>query len=125
MRHIAEILGEYAHRNRRALAVIPNEAHPERGGYPQTRRAAMTRSPKVLVVEDEQDIAALVKHTLERGGEAQVQTVASGDVAIRVALEDPPDLVILDLNLPVLNGGEVCRILRGRAETAAIPIIML
>src|SRR5947208_10112189 len=98
--------------------------HPEPGGNP-ARRSPMNRAPKVLVVEDEQDIAALVKHTLERGGEAQVQTVASGDVALRVALEDPPDLVILDLNLPVLSGGEVCRILRGRAETARIPIIML
>ena len=85
----------------------------------------MSRAPRVLVVEDEQDIATLVKHTLERSGEAQVQTVASGDVAIRVALEEPPDLIILDLNLPVLSGSEVCRILRGRTETARVPIIML
>ena len=89
------------------------------------RRPGTSRAPRVLVVEDEQDIAALVKHTLERGGEAQVELVASGDVAIRVAIEDPPDLVILDLNLPVLSGNEVCRILRARAETAAVPIIML
>jgi len=85
----------------------------------------MSRAPRVLVVEDEQDIATLVKHTLERSGEAQVQTAASGDVAIRVALEEPPDLIILDLNLPVLSGSEVCRILRGRTETARVPIIML
>ena len=85
----------------------------------------MNRPPRVLVVEDEHDIAALVKHTLERGGEAQVELVGSGDAAIRVATEDPPDLVILDLNLPVLSGGEVCRILRARPETANVPIIML
>jgi len=85
----------------------------------------MSSVPRVLVVEDEHDIAALVKHTLERGGEAQVELVASGDVAIRVATEDPPDLVILDLNLPVLSGSEVCRILRARPETASVPIIML
>jgi DNA-binding response OmpR family regulator len=88
-------------------------------------KAIVNRSPRVLVVEDEHDIAELVKHTLERSGEAQVQTVASGDVAIRVALEEPPDLIILDLNLPVLSGSEVCRILRGRTETARVPIIML
>jgi DNA-binding response OmpR family regulator len=85
----------------------------------------MSRPPRVLVVEDEYDIATLVKHTLERGGEAQVQTVASGDVAIRVALEEVPDLIILDLNLPGISGDEVCRILRARAETTRIPIIML
>jgi len=103
--------------------LIPNEADPV--GNSRSRRPGTSRAPRVLVVEDEQDIAALVKHTLERGGEARVELVASGDVAIRVAIEDPPDLVILDLNLPVLSGGEVCRILRARAETATVPIIML
>ena len=85
----------------------------------------MTRAPRVLVVEDEQDIAALIKHALERSGDAQVDIVGSGDAAVRVATAQPPDLLILDLNLPVLSGSEVCRILRGRPETAAIPIIML
>jgi DNA-binding response OmpR family regulator len=85
----------------------------------------MTRTPRVLVVEDEYDIAVLVKHALERAGDAQVELVASGDVAIRVATEDPPDLVILDLNLPVLSGVEVCRVLRARPETAQVAIIML
>ena len=85
----------------------------------------MTRTPRVLVVEDEYDIAVLVKHALERAGDAQVELVASGDVAIRVATEDPPDLVILDLNLPVLSGVEVCRVLRARPETANVAIIML
>ena len=85
----------------------------------------MTRTPRVLVVEDEYDIAVLVKHALERAGDAQVELVASGDVAIRVATEDPPDIVILDLNLPVLSGVEVCRVLRARPETANVAIIML
>ncbi|MBW8868432.1 MAG: response regulator, partial [Acidobacteria bacterium] len=107
------------------LSLIPHEAFPDRAGTPPPRRSGMTRTPRVLVVEDEHDIAALVKHTLERSGDAQVQTVASGDVALRVAMEEPPDLIILDLNLPVLSGSEVCRILRARTETARIPIIML
>ena len=88
-------------------------------------RPGLGRPARVLVVEDEHDIAALVKHTLERGGEAEVELVASGDAAIRAATQSPPDLVILDLNLPVLSGGEVCRILRARPETAGVPIIML
>jgi DNA-binding response OmpR family regulator len=80
---------------------------------------------RVLVVEDEQDIAGLIKHTLERGGEAQVDIVSSGEAALKAVNEEPPDLVILDLNLPILGGLEVCRILRGRQATARVPIIML
>ena len=85
----------------------------------------MAPPPRVLVVEDEHDIAALIKHALERGGDAEVEIAGSGDTALRAAADIPPDLVILDLNLPVLSGTEVCRILRGRPATAATPIIML
>jgi DNA-binding response OmpR family regulator len=81
--------------------------------------------PRVLVVEDEQDIAALIKHTLERSGDASVEIVGRGDEALRSIAGRPPDLVILDLNLPVVSGDEVCRILRQRAETKLMPIIML
>jgi DNA-binding response OmpR family regulator len=81
--------------------------------------------PRVLVVEDEQDIAALIKHTLERSGDASVVTVGCGDEALRAIADRAPDLVILDLNLPVLSGSDVCRLLRQRPATAGIPIIML
>ena len=87
--------------------------------------APMNRVPRVLVVEDEQDIAGLIKHALERSGDARVEIVGSGDAALRAVTEQTPDLVILDLNLPVLSGTEVCRILRGRPTTANVPIIML
>ena len=85
----------------------------------------MSRVHRVLVVEDEQDIAALIKHALERSGDAQVSIVGSGDTALRAIAETAPDLVILDINLPVISGTEVCRVVRARAETAMIPIIML
>ena len=85
----------------------------------------MSRVPRVLVVEDEQDIAALIKHALERSGDAQVEVVSSGDTALRAVRDTAPDLVILDINLPVLNGTDVCRIMRGNADTAQTPIIML
>ena len=81
--------------------------------------------PRVLVVEDEQDIAGLIKHTLERSGDATVETVGRGDEALRIIAADVPDLVILDLNLPVLSGDEICRMLRQRPETAQLPVIML
>jgi DNA-binding response OmpR family regulator len=79
----------------------------------------------VLVVDDEQDIAGLIKHTLEKGGELEVELVATGDEALKAVNERTPDLIVLDLNLPVLSGLEVCRILRSRAATARVPIIML
>ena len=80
---------------------------------------------RVLVVEDETDIAGLIKHTLERGGDSVVEIAPSGDQALKLASEQPPDLIILDLNLPVLGGLEVCRLLRTRPGTAKTPIIML
>ncbi len=97
------------------------------GTRPITRPVPVPRAGRrrVLVVDDEQDIADLVKHTLERGGDIEVETAASGDAALKAATEQPPDLVVLDLNLPVLSGLEVCRILRQRPATATVPIIML
>jgi two-component system alkaline phosphatase synthesis response regulator PhoP len=89
-----------------------------------TQPSAATRT-RVLIVEDEQDIAGLVKHTLERIGGLHVEVVQSGDAALRMVTENPPDLILLDLNLPVLSGLEVCRILRSRPATAHVPIIML
>jgi DNA-binding response OmpR family regulator len=80
---------------------------------------------RVLIVEDEQDIAGLIKHTLERGGETEAQIVGSGDAALKAVTERVPDLIILDLNLPVVGGLEVCRILRSRADVPHVPIIML
>ncbi len=80
---------------------------------------------RVLIVEDEKDIAGLIKHTLERGGDAEAEIVGSGDAALKAVADNPPDLVILDLNLPVLNGLEVCRILRSRSDAKHLPIIML
>jgi DNA-binding response OmpR family regulator len=80
---------------------------------------------RVLVVEDEQDIAGLIKHTLEKSGEIEADIVHTGDAALKAVAERSPDLVLLDLNLPVLSGLEVCRILRSRPDTAHVPIIML
>ena len=80
---------------------------------------------RVLIVEDEQDIAALIKHTLERTADADADIVGSGDAALKAVADRTPDLIILDLNLPVVNGVEVCRILRSRADARRVPILML
>src|SRR5262245_41963094 len=91
-------------------------------------RASGQRTPgktRVLVVEDEQDIADLIKHTLERGGDLAVDIVARGDEALKDAADNPPELILLDLNLPGLSGLDVCRLLRTRPATKGVPIIML
>ena len=80
---------------------------------------------RVLIVEDERDIAALIKHTLERSGDAEADIVSSGEAALQAVAARAPDLVILDLNLPVLGGLDVCRILRARPDAKTLPIIML
>ena len=85
----------------------------------------MMQRHRVLIVEDEHDIASLIKHTLERGGDAAADIVGSGDAALKAISERTPDLVILDLNLPVVGGLEVCRMLRSRSDAKHVPIIML
>lgn len=84
-----------------------------------------SREARILVVEDDEDIAGLIKHTLERSGEIAVELVASGDAALKAVASEIPDAIVLDLNLPILSGLEVCRVLRARANTATIPILMV
>jgi phosphate regulon transcriptional regulator PhoB len=78
----------------------------------------------VLVVEDEPDIRNLIVHHLTRDG-FRCRTAASGPEALARIRTAAPDLVVLDLMLPELNGLEVCRRLRADPATTAIPIIML
>lgn len=84
-----------------------------------------TPAPRVLVVDDEIDLANLIKHALERAKDAVVEIATSGDAALESVRAQPPDLVILDLNLPVIDGNDVCRRIRARPATATLPIIML
>jgi DNA-binding response OmpR family regulator len=76
---------------------------------------------KVLIVDDEPTLVATVKYNLEREG-YQVVTAADGESGLSVARAERPDLIILDLMLPGLDGFEVCRILR---REMAVPILML
>jgi phosphate regulon transcriptional regulator PhoB len=78
----------------------------------------------VLVVDDEADLRALVVHHLEREGFA-CRTAGNGADALREARHRLPDLIVLDLMLPGVDGLEVCRRLRAEPATASVPIIML
>jgi len=79
---------------------------------------------RVLIVEDDGDIAALIAHYVEKAGYA-AERVSDGVQALTRARETAPDLVILDLMLPGLNGLEVCKALRADNRTAALPVLML
>lgn len=83
-----------------------------------------TNHKKILIVEDEQDILQLVKHYLEKEGFRPV-TAMSGLEALKKVKEDKPDLVVLDLMLPEMDGLEVCKRLRSVPDTAMLPILML
>ena len=81
-------------------------------------------SHHVLVVDDEPDITALVAYHLAKAG-YQVATAASGPEAIRLAEDQAPDLVVLDLMLPGLSGYEVLEALRRRPQTQDLGVILL
>jgi DNA-binding response OmpR family regulator len=78
----------------------------------------------VLVVEDERDVAELIRYNLGKEGYDVVVT-ASGTDAVKQARETRPDLVLLDIMVPHLNGWEVCRRLKQDSETRGIPVIMV
>jgi two-component system, OmpR family, alkaline phosphatase synthesis response regulator PhoP len=78
----------------------------------------------VLVVEDEEDIRELVSYNLLKEG-YQVAGVASGEDALAAVEAKPPDLVLLDLMLPALDGLTVCRKLKSNPATETIPLVML
>ena len=79
---------------------------------------------RVLIVDDDPDIQRLVSYNLSQAG-FQVSTAATGLTGLQAVQNHQPDLIILDLMLPDLDGLEVCRTLRQREDSRLIPIIML
>src|SRR5688572_24972971 len=79
---------------------------------------------QILVVEDDPDIAELIRHYLERAGHS-VECLSSGAAVMPRLRHDIPELVVLDLMLPELDGLMVCQAMRTEPRTAAIPIIMV
>ncbi|MFP3939369.1 MAG: response regulator [Thermoanaerobaculia bacterium] len=78
----------------------------------------------VLIVEDDPDILELLQYNLQRDGFRTI-VARTGEDGIRVASAEQPDLILLDLMLPGMQGLEVCRLLRERPRTRATPIIMV
>jgi two-component system alkaline phosphatase synthesis response regulator PhoP len=87
-------------------------------------RSGTQRLGRVLVVEDEPDVAELIRFNLTKEG-WDVTAAANGTDALRRARESRPDIILLDIMVPQLNGWEICRRLKQDPETAQIPVIMV
>ncbi|NIP25547.1 MAG: response regulator [Phycisphaerae bacterium] len=79
---------------------------------------------KILIVEDDRDIVEMVEYNLQEEGYVTVSAL-NGEDGVRLAGSEQPDLIILDIMLPVIDGFEVCRTLKGDDKTSQIPIIIL
>jgi len=80
--------------------------------------------PRILIVEDEPSQVALLRYNLTQQG-FELRIATDGETGLQAAIEDPPDLVLLDWMLPKLSGIEICRQLRRHKETRGVRIIML
>jgi two-component system, OmpR family, alkaline phosphatase synthesis response regulator PhoP len=90
----------------------------------RNRDSQKPAKPRVLVVDDEDDLLELVRYNLAKDG-YEVECVGSGEQALLSARTNPPDLVVLDLMLPAVDGLEVCRRLKADAKTRDVLIVML
>jgi two-component system phosphate regulon response regulator PhoB len=79
---------------------------------------------RVLIVDDDPDIVRLVSYNLSHAG-YEVQTASTGRQALELVQKQPPDLIVLDLMLPDVDGMEVCRSIRQHDPSRRIPILML
>ncbi len=80
--------------------------------------------PRILIIEDERGLTEVLTYNLQREG-YETMTAHDGAEGLRKAQTHPPDLVLLDLMLPGMDGLEVCRQLRASKQTARVPIVML
>ena len=83
------------------------------------------RRKKILIIEDEPDVIQMLQRQLERAGDYTTSAASDGQSGIGEARAQAPDLIVLDLMLPVMSGLEVCRVLKSDAKTRNIPIVML
>ena len=79
---------------------------------------------RILLVDDSPSVTFMVKRMLVEGG-YEVMTATDGEGALRLAIQEQPSLILLDVILPKLNGFEVCRQLKATPQTAHIPVVMI
>ena len=93
-------------------------------GVAQLAQRKLNMVSKILIVEDEPDIVELLAYHLNQA-EFETEAVSNGRTALNQIKANPPDLILLDLLLPEVNGLEICRLLKQNASTAGIPVIIL
>ncbi len=81
--------------------------------------------PDILVVDDESDIVDILKYNLEKENEYTVHAAYNGTEALAIAKKEKPDLILLDIMMPGMNGFEICKNLKSEPETKRIPVIFL
>jgi CheY-like chemotaxis protein len=81
--------------------------------------------PTILCVEDNDDNVALLKTWLELEGDLEITVATDGEQGVQIATRDAPDLVLMDLFLPVIDGYEAIRLLKQNPATRRIPVIAL
>lgn len=91
---------------------------------PKPRSPSDQPKPRILVVDDEEDLLELVRYNLAKEGFV-VDCVGSGEEALKAVRRQVPDLLVLDLMLPAVDGLEVCRRLKADPKTRDLPILML
>ncbi len=82
-------------------------------------------SDKILVVEDDPSIRRVIVLALKSGGYVKIEEATTGDAALEAAFRFHPDLILLDIMLPCMDGISVCRAIRKNPETASSAILML
>jgi threonine synthase len=118
------ILGKGWARN----VVLPSqvmEEVPEEGLLAALNRVAVERFPKILIVDDHPDARRLIRRILQSQGNYQISEAENGKDALSLARLELPDLIILDLMMPELDGFSVLDALKAEPETASIPVIVV
>jgi two-component system, OmpR family, phosphate regulon response regulator PhoB len=98
---------------------------PAKSDVPGSSQVASAPKARIAVVEDDEDLAYTLVYNLERQGRYEVVRFAGGLVALDALTDRPPDLVLLDLNLPDMDGLTICRELRRNPATAKVAVLML
>jgi CheY-like chemotaxis protein len=96
-----------------------------RGVYVYTKEDTMRTRAKILVIDDEEEICRFTKSILERTGAYEAFTSSNSADALRLVKEIHPDLILLDINMPELDGGHIAGELRENDSTKNIPIIFV
>lgn len=80
---------------------------------------------KILMIDDEQDFCKLVKMNLEQVGDYEVRVISNSKQGIKLAKKEKPDLILLDIMMPGVDGFKVLEVLKKDSATMAIPVVML